>query len=422
MACPPGSILNPKTVRCIKLDGRVAQQLIKNGNIADYYAVPPHRPSVYRPLAKTYKAPKALPPPLFYYDSRPKRAPKPAPAPGPYYYDPHRYTYKAGLKVACPPGSQRNPRTGRCIKLAGKTFKDIYGAPAVDPAAPYYPAAAIPVPRPRARPYAYPPPEPYLPVAAAARAKTLRRTSSEEAIRLPVGTATPGPLTDRSNILRWIRHNCDNDRDPLTGMAFSSADTDTLQEVIRLHNGTCTLATPLNDKVTAEHKAGQIATMPGDPSTHMTLDDFKALRDTVRRKIPGYKIPARKHQPPPPNWQLYVASDNRSGPEYAAVMFVDVTKIIHTPAGVQYPLESVRIDLGFIPLTIRGGLCSPQTVVELIRRLSEENRLLTPVPGGWSPVAGFPFKKSHWSGPEDEVRERFNRFCRDLTRALSTPI
>jgi hypothetical protein len=219
-----------------------------------------------------------------------------------------------------------------------------------------------------------------------------------------------------------MRHNCVNDHDPLTGTAFVSADTSALQEVIRLHNSTCTLATPLNAKVTAEHKAGQIATMPGDPSTHMTLDDFKALRDTVRRRIPGYKIPGRKHQPPPPNWQIYVASDNRSGPEFASVMYVDVTKIVYTAAGVQYPLDSVRVDLGFIPLTITGGLCSPLTVVQIIQQLATANRLLSPVAGGWKPVAGFPFKKSYWAGPSEEVKERFNRFCRDLTRALTAPV
>ena len=392
-------------MRCIKLNGRVAQQLIKQGEIGDYYAIPPP-PSAYRPRARTYKAPKALPPPpLFYYDSRPKKAPREA---GPYYFDPHRHTYKAGLKVACPPGSQRNPRTGRCIKLAGKTYKAVYGAPAVDPAAPYYPP-----------PPAYPIPRPLPPPRAAART-FVRRTSSDTPPGLPVGTATPAPLTDRANVLRWIRHNCDNDRDPLTGTVFASADAEALQEVIRLHNRTCTLATPLSSKVMAEHKAGEIATMPGDPSTHMTLDDFKALRDTVRRKIPGYKIPARKHQPPPANWQLYVASDNRSGPDFASVMYVDVTKAIHTASGIQYPLDSVRLDLGFIPLTIAGGMCSPQTLVDLIRQLAEANRLVTPVPGGWKPIAGFPFKKSHWSS--DDNKERLNRLCLDLTRALTTPL
>jgi len=152
----------------------------------------------------------------------------------------------------------------------------------------------------------------------------------------------------------------------------------------------------------------------------MTLDDFTALRNSMRRRNPKYKIPGRKHQPPPPNWKLYVASDNRSGPDFASVMFVDVTKVVQTAAGVQYPVESVVLDLGFIPLTITGALCSPRTIVDLLQQLTAANRLLTPVAGGWKPVAGFPFRRSYWSAPD--ATERLNRLCRDLTKALANPM
>jgi hypothetical protein len=219
-----------------------------------------------------------------------------------------------------------------------------------------------------------------------------------------------------------MRQNCRNNRDPITGITFSSADTLALQEVLRLHDRTCTLAAPLDKKVAADHKSGTIATIPGDPSTPMTLDDFAALRDTMRRRNPAYKIPARKHQPPPTNWKLYIGSDNRSGPDFASVMFIDITKAIRDPqTGVQYPVNSVVVDLGFIPLKITGAICSPQVLAELIKRLNVQNRLLTPVGGGWKPVAGFPFKKSNWD-PSNDGKERLNRLCRDLTRALSTPL
>jgi len=177
---------------------------------------------------------------------------------------------------------------------------------------------------------------------------------------------------------------------------------------------------PLNAKVTAEHKAGQVATLPGDPSSHMTIDDFKALRDSRRRHDPAYKIPGRKHQPPPPTWQLYIASDNRSGSSFASVFFVDVTKVVEGRNGPEYPVDSIVLDLGFIPLTIMDSLCKPQMIVELLQRLTTANRLLIPVAGGWKPVAGFPFTKKYWSGPE--AKERFSKLCQNLTRQLTTPL
>jgi len=171
------------------------------------------------------------------------------------------------------------------------------------------------------------------------------------------------------------------------------------------------MAAPLDAKIAAEHKAGVVATVPGDPHTHLTLADFDALRDSMRRRNPSYKIPARKHQPPPPTWQLYIASDNRSGPEFASVLFVDVTKGIHGPLGVEYPADSVKVDLGFIPLG--GETCSPQMVVDLLLRLTASQRLLVPVAGGWKPIAGFPFAKKDWT------KGRWEKLCADLQKAAA---
>jgi hypothetical protein len=247
-----------------------------------------------------------------------------------------------------------------------------------------------------------------------------RRTSSNGPLKLPVGTASVAPLVDRQSLNAWIAENCRNDKDPLTSTPFATVDTPTLQDVVRLHDRTCTFAAPLNAAVEQEHKKGNVATIPGDLNSNMTLDDFTALRNSMRRRNPKYKIPGRKHQPPPPNWKLYVASDNRSGPDFASVMFVDVTKVVQSAAGVQYPVESVVLDLGFIPLTITGALCSPRTIVDILQQLTAANRLLVPVAGGWKPVAGFPFRRSYWSAPD--AKERLNRLCRDLTKAMANPM
>jgi len=369
MSCPPGTIRNPRSLRCVKVSGRKAQELAKYGNIPDYYV------QQQQQQQPAYTA--------FLFGKSPRQTRK-----RPNYYGVQQQQHASfRTPAACPPGQERNPTTGRCIKLGGKTHKRLYPQPTPQP---------VMAPR-----------------------EVLRRTESEGPARLPVGTAGIAPLADRATILGWTHAHCNNDRDPITGTPFAAEETSALQNLIRLHNRTCTMAGPLNAKVTAEHKAGQVATIPGQTS-HMTLDDFKALRDSMRRRDPAYKLPGRKHQPPPSTWQLYIASDNRSGPDFASILYVDTAKVVQGPNGPEYPIDSVKMDLGFIPINITGALCAPQLVVEFIQRLATANRLLTPVAGGWKPIAGFPYSKHYWSGRD--VNERFGKLCRELSRAIASPL
>lgn len=69
MSCPPGTILNPRTLRCIRASSRIAQELAQEGVIANYLVAPQR---------KTLRRPKG-------------------PAP-------------------CRPDQERNPVTGRCRK------------------------------------------------------------------------------------------------------------------------------------------------------------------------------------------------------------------------------------------------------------------------------------------------------------------
>ena len=378
MSCPPGTVLNPRTLRCVRVTGRKAQELVRQGNIGDYFA---------QQRRRTYKAPRAH-----------------------SIYGP----VPTALPVACPPGSQRNPTTGRCIRVGGKTYKQMYRPKQQQPIPiPFQQQQQVPF-------YQQPQPQLQRPPVKLDQQQIRRRTSSNGPLKLPVGTASVAPMVDRQSLNAWIAENCRNDRDPLTATPFATVDTPTLQDVVRLHDRTCTFAAPLNAAVEQQHKKGNVATIPGDLNSNMTLDDFTALRNSMRRRNPKYKIPGRKHQPPPPNWKLYVASDNRSGPDFASVMFVDVTKVVQTGNGVQYPVESVVLDLGFIPLTITGALCSPRTIVDLLQQLTAANRLLVPVAGGWKPVAGFPFRRSYWSAPD--AKERLNRLCRELSKALANPM
>lgn len=384
MSCPPGTILNPRTFRCIRVTGKRARNLAAAGNIPEY-ELPPRpataaaenrlRRTTYRraprqahlpPLAAAFGVPVArMPRTRAYAEPRAPAAPR---------------------IVTCPPGSIQNPTTGRCIKIGGRVYKQLY------PPAPAAPAAPAPPPR---------------------------RATSEPSDRVPAGKPTVIPIGPHEGMLQWTAANCANATDPIKNEPFVLADD--LGDIVRLHDSTCVSAAALNRIVATQHRAGKIATVPGDSAdAPLTLDDFRALRDSMRRKDPGYKLPGRRHQPPPPEWQLYVASDARSGPDFASVLYVDTTRAVRTAFGVEYPPHSIRVDLGFIPVaTPIGSLCSAQTLVDLLDRLSKTNRLLMPIAGGWKPTVGMPYSKRHW---ETDTTSRVNRFCRELAKALTTPL
>ena len=346
MQCPPGLLLNPRTLRCVRVTGKVGRNLYRQGYV--------------QPAELQYAA-AAVP-----YGYAPWRRNPQRPAL-------NRQTHKRQVNMfgvplltikeptVCPPGFERNPVTQRCIKIGGPTHKKI------NP-----------------------------------------RVLSEPSGNLPLGTSGPGPMADKAAILAWTGRNCKFTNDLLSGVVFADDSAANLQSLVRLHDGTCLGAPALNQHVIAQHKLGKIATLPHAKDTHMTLGDFKALRETMRRTVPGYKIPARTYQPPPPEWQLYVASDQRSGPEFMSVLYVDVTKARSTAMGVEYPLESIRSDLGYLPVN--------QTLLALVQRLASMNRLLAPVAGGWAPLYGFPYSKSYWS---TEQAKRQKKLSDTLLAALA---
>jgi hypothetical protein len=403
--CPPGSFRNPISSRCVKLTGRRARELYDGGYV-DYGAMAaaavqqqqPYRPVQARAETRRQQRPIDIAAAFGGRGSISSNNTRRRQQQQPFEVAPLRQPAAPRIDPRaqpCPSTRQvRNPITGRCVVVGGRAFKQAGIAPVLAPPIPH--------------------------LRALKPAEAARRTESGDRPDLPLHAAAVAPLADRATILGWATGNCKEQRDAITGIPFRNMDAENLQQLVRLHTRACTLAAPLNAKVAAEHRDGKIATIPGQPDTQMVLPDFKALRDAMRRTNPAYKLPGRRHQPPPPTWKLYVSRDARSGPDYMTVMYVDSTKGRATPTGMEYPPEAVRVDLGFIPTKqVTGALCEPALIVETLQRLGDANRLLEPVAGGWKPVAGFPFTKQYWTR---ETATRLSNLCRLLIRALTSPI
>ena len=220
MSCPPGTILNPRTLRCIRSNSRIAHNLVQEGVLANYLVAP---------LRKTFR----------------RQGPR--------------------VPTPCRPDQQRNPITGRCRKINNRTYKR--------------------------KLYSPPPPAPYghqNPIGHQIPFQQ-RRTRSEGPARLSRRAAAVAPMGTNMD---WIRTNCRNQQDPLTGAQFAYMNPYDLQDVVRLHDRTCVGAQPLHYKVAGEHGAGRPATLPGHSGWQLKREDFDALRGAMRRQNPGYKIPA----------------------------------------------------------------------------------------------------------------------------------
>ena len=400
--------MNPRTRNCVKASGRVAQGLVRRGDVNPIYGAPGPAPgrraTVRRPRAPAYGAPPAYGygPPTYGGPATGYGAPATgygAIAPAAVYIDP-----------PCPYGQERNPQTGRCVKIGGRTYKKVRGpapAPPAYRAAPTYGAAAP----------AYGGPQ---------HLGQRHRAATEPYIRSMLA-----PMTDQANIVGWTRAQCKNQVDPLTGRAFVSQDTASLQQLVRLHNRTCVSSNALKRQVDADRSRGITSVIPGtyDP---LNATDYESLAASQRRvgaptgygpsygpaygaptgpsygfpttaaPAPSYGAPGlgRVKAPRPPEWQLYIAQDTRSGPDYASVLIVDVTKAKTTAYGTEYPHESIRVDLGFIPVTgTQGAACTPQTLVDRIQRKDKKGALifLDPGSGRWKPIAPFPLLKTFWT-------------------------
>ena len=385
MYCPAGYVLNPRTRNCVLATGKTAASLVRRGNIAPVYGVaavrrtakrPAYRQQYGQPYGQAYG--QAYGQPQAYRPQGPQQQRPPAPA-------------AIYMEAPCAYGLERNPRTGRCVRIGGRTHKKLRG----------------PAPGPhRLGPQAY-----------------QGRVGTDPYIR-----SSLAPLTNREGILNWTRSQCRNQVDPLTGRAFVSEDTTALQQLVKLHNNTCASSKALNRQIYIDGVEGRPSTIPGSYEP-LSSADHAAIRASQNRVAapqlqgppPPYGFPTTaaplgqgRRAPRPSEWQLYIAQDARSGSEYASVLIVDVTKARTTAYGVEYPADSIRVDLGYIPVTgSQGSACTPQTLVDRIQRKDKRGALifLDPASGRWKPIAPFPLLKTFWASSR---AAKMAQLCSDL--------
>jgi len=357
MQCEPGKILNPITLRCVSLAGKVGKQLYDRGYV------------------QNAELAQGLP-----FTRHTRRQPQRKNAP-------------------CDYGYERNPVTGRCVKYGGKTHKKIHR---VDP-------YRSPVPYRTERPRRRSPRNPYKTERIHRRWPLYEQTTTDDPGVIPIGEAGTAPMADKKTILKWTHKNCKYPEDVLTRRPFVNESQSSLQKLIRLHDGTCVSAPILNDYILRKQKMGITPMLPNNRVTPLKRRNLDALRETMRRRSPGYKFPAHSDKLPPPEWKLYAASDKRSGPDFLSVCYVDITKARRTAIGVEFPMESIRVNMGFLPVEDGDGFI--KLILSIMKKLSDKNNLLTYTVRGWKAAAGFPFTKSHWARDRSD---KLNELYRDL--------
>ena len=338
MPCPPGYFTNPYTLRCVQATGKVGRELYERGYVSPgelQYAVA--AATAYGYKQRTYRKPRIT------------------------------------VVKDCEPGYIRSSKTRKCIKIGGKAYQELNPAGNTVVGRAFAPVPLAPVPL-------APAPVPLAPVPLAPPLQKLTI--------LPLGSSGTAPMTSKEHILDWTKRNCKFTNNLLTGNIFADDTQENLQRLVRLHDGSCMSAPALHNHITEQTKAGAIATLPHDPSSHLTVGDFDALREVQRRVNPAYKIPQTKHRPPPPEWELFATPEG----DFVRLLYVDKTKAIPTATGPSYPQSSIRVDLGVLPND--GTL---HTLLDAVKRQAAANKLLTPTAGGWKPTLGFPYAKSYWS-------------------------
>jgi len=408
--CPPGSVFNPQTLRCVKSGGRLGRRIQT-------------LPAVTRRM-NTYQP--AYPPvtrltPIPVYDAVPQlaravtrsmrqsRLPVLAPDSQRSFYMPAMQgpvTQGQGLGLGqedrCPAGKILNPETGKCVKVGGRVQRRLQRLPQDAEGSP---------------PMLY----------------------TRKASKIPIGP--------REAMKNWISTQCANSEEPFTGKNLKAMADEEMVSLIKTSAGTCLRAEYLDRHIRHEREKGTEVMDPLNPRRQLTLSNMDILGRTIRQVVPDYRVPqyTRKavketlplpqelpatRQPTrqpivpatripvpqatsyPENWKFFIGKDARSGNDFYSVYYYDKDQATVTNAGVQIPTQAIVIDIGIIPAfvgVVESGnpACTTSTLVEKLLALHKKQKLLHKLGNQLVATIELPAERARWKTPEGAIQRKF---------------
>ena len=419
--CPPGSVFNPQTLRCVKSGGRLGRRIQTIPAVT-------RRMNTYQP---TYQPVTRLTP-IPVYDALPQlaravtrsmrqsRLPVLAPDSsqrsffmGPSMTQGPASTMQGPASTMqgqvqeqenrCPAGKILNPETGKCVKVGGRVQRRLQRLPQEGTESS--------------------PPMLY----------------TRKASKIPVGS--------REAMKNWISSQCANSEEPFTGKNLKAmADTE-MVSLIKTSAGTCLRAEYLDRHIRHERERGTEVMDPMNPRRQLTLSNMDILGRTIRQVVPDYRVPqytrkaqvqAATRQSPaqvqfttrqapaqtrtglpvpkatsyPDNWKFFIGKDARSGNDFYSVYYYDKDQATVTNAGVQIPPQAIVIDIGIIPAfvgVVESGnpACTTSTLVEKLLALHKKQKLLHKLGNQLVATIEMPGERARWKTPDGAIQRRF---------------
>ena len=419
--CPPGSVFNPQTLRCVKSGGRLGRRIQTIPAVT-------RRMNTYQP---TYQPVTRLTP-IPIYDALPQlaravtrsmrqsRLPVLAPDSQRSFFmgqGPPASTMQGqtrGQEQAqaqenrCPAGKILNPETGKCVKVGGRVQRRLQRLPQEGTEGS--------------------PPMLY----------------TRKASKIPVGP--------REAMKNWISSQCANSEEPFTGKNLKAmADTE-MVSLIKTSAGTCLRAEYLDRHIRHERERGTEVMDPMNPRRQLTLSNMDILGRTIRQVVPDYRVPqytrkaqssvtqvqAATRQAPaqvqfttrqvpaqtrtglpvpqatsyPDNFKFFIGKDARSGDDFYSVYYYDKDQATVTNAGVQIPPQAIVIDIGIIPAfvgVVESGnpACTTSTLVEKLLALHKKQKLLHKLGNQLVATIELPAERARWKTPDGAIQRKF---------------
>ena len=425
--CPPGSVFNPQTLRCVKSGGRLGRRIQTIPAIT-------RRMNTYQP---TYQPVTRLTP-IPVYDTVPQlaravtrsmrqsRLPVLAPdsqrsffmGQGPPASTMQGQGQGQEQENRCPAGKILNPATGKCVKVGGRVQRRLQRLPQEGTEGSF--------------PMLY----------------------TRKASKIPVGP--------REAMKNWISSQCANSEEPFTGKNLKAmADTE-MVSLIKTSAGTCLRAEYLDRHIRHERERGTEVMDPLNPRRQLTLSNMDILGRTIRQVVPDYRVPqyTRKAQSSvtqvqaatrkapaqvqfitrqvpslpatrsqgqaqthtglpipqatsyPDNFKFFIGKDARSGNDFYSVYYYDKDQATVTNAGVQIPPQAIVIDIGIIPAfvgVVESGnpACTTSTLVEKLLALHKKQKLLHKLGNQLVATIEMPAERARWKTPDGAIQRKF---------------